>query len=60
MKSSIHDFVIVSAGSAGCEVVTDRGNALLDALPDEPINRARADSIRWILSNPIRPRDLVK
>ena len=27
--------------------------ALLTALPDEPINQARADSIRWILSNRI-------
>jgi len=35
------------------EVLTARSNALLSALPDEPINQARADSIRWLLSNPI-------
>jgi len=35
------------------EVLTARSHALLGALPDEPINQARADSVRWLLSNPI-------
>ena len=35
------------------DVLAARHAALLGALPDEPINQARADSIRWILSNPI-------
>jgi hypothetical protein len=34
-------------------VLTARSNALLDALPDEPISQARADAIRWLLSNPV-------
>jgi len=35
------------------DVMLARNAALISALPDEPINEARADSIRWILSNPI-------
>ncbi len=35
------------------DVIAARNAALLNAVPDEPINEARADSIRWILSNPI-------
>jgi NAD(P)-dependent dehydrogenase (short-subunit alcohol dehydrogenase family) len=35
------------------DVLAKRHAALLAALPDEPINQARADSIRWILSNAI-------
>jgi NADP-dependent 3-hydroxy acid dehydrogenase YdfG len=35
------------------DVLAARGAALLQALPDEPINQARADSIRWLLSNRI-------
>ena len=38
------------------DVMTARNEALLRALPDEPINQARADSIRWILSNAIYDR----
>jgi hypothetical protein len=34
-------------------VLTARSNALLNALPDEPINQARANAIRWLLSNKI-------
>jgi NAD(P)-dependent dehydrogenase (short-subunit alcohol dehydrogenase family) len=35
------------------EVLTARGELLLGSIPDEPINQARADSARWILSNPV-------
>jgi NADP-dependent 3-hydroxy acid dehydrogenase YdfG len=35
------------------DVLAARHAALLAAVPDEPINQARADSIRWILSNAI-------
>jgi hypothetical protein len=35
------------------DVLTARSNALLNALPDEPVNQARADAIRWLLSNKI-------
>ena len=35
------------------EVLQARSKLLLDAIPDEPINQARADSARWILSNPV-------
>ena len=35
------------------DVLTARSNALLGAIPDEPINQARADSVRWLLSNRI-------
>ncbi len=35
------------------DVIAARNAAVLAAVPDEPINEARADSIRWILSNPI-------
>ena len=35
------------------DVMAARGAALLSALPDEPINQARADSVRWLLSNKI-------
>jgi NAD(P)-dependent dehydrogenase (short-subunit alcohol dehydrogenase family) len=35
------------------DVLAARSAAILAAVPDEPINEARADSIRWILSNPI-------
>ncbi len=35
------------------EVMAARHNAILAAVPNDPIDQARADSIRWILSNPI-------
>jgi NAD(P)-dependent dehydrogenase (short-subunit alcohol dehydrogenase family) len=35
------------------DVMAARNAALLAAVPDEPIDEARAESIRWILSNPI-------
>lgn len=35
------------------EVLTTRSNLLLGSIPDEPINQARADSARWLLSNPV-------
>jgi NAD(P)-dependent dehydrogenase (short-subunit alcohol dehydrogenase family) len=35
------------------DVLTARSNLLLSSIPDEPINQARADSARWILSNPV-------
>ncbi len=35
------------------DVLTARSKLLLDSIPDEPINQARADSARWILSNPV-------
>jgi NAD(P)-dependent dehydrogenase (short-subunit alcohol dehydrogenase family) len=38
------------------DVLAARHAALLGAVPDEPINQARADSIRWILSNAIYDR----
>jgi len=38
------------------EVLAARHAALLAAVPDEPIDAARADSIRWILSNPVYDR----
>jgi NAD(P)-dependent dehydrogenase (short-subunit alcohol dehydrogenase family) len=35
------------------DALAARNGAILAAVPDEPIDEARADSIRWILSNPI-------
>jgi NAD(P)-dependent dehydrogenase (short-subunit alcohol dehydrogenase family) len=35
------------------DVIKARGDALLAAVPDEPINEARAESVRWLLSNAI-------
>jgi len=35
------------------DVLTARSNALLSSIPDEPVNQARANAIRWLLSNPI-------
>jgi hypothetical protein len=35
------------------EVLTARSNLLLGSLPHEPIDQARADSTRWLLSNPV-------
>jgi NAD(P)-dependent dehydrogenase (short-subunit alcohol dehydrogenase family) len=35
------------------EVLSARSNLLLGSIPDEPINAARANSVRWILSNPV-------
>ncbi len=35
------------------EVIKARGDAMVAAVPDEPYPQARADSIRWILSNAI-------
>ena len=35
------------------EVLTARSELLLGSIPDEPINEARANSARWILSNPV-------
>ncbi len=35
------------------EVIEARNKAMADAVPDEPFPQARADSIRWILSNAI-------
>lgn len=35
------------------DVLAARNATILAAVPDEPLNEARADSIRWILSNPI-------
>ncbi len=35
------------------DVIKARGDAMVAAVPDEPFPQARADSIRWILSNAI-------
>jgi NAD(P)-dependent dehydrogenase (short-subunit alcohol dehydrogenase family) len=35
------------------DVIGQRNDALLASFPDEPINQARADAARWILSNRI-------
>jgi NAD(P)-dependent dehydrogenase (short-subunit alcohol dehydrogenase family) len=35
------------------EVLTARCELLLESLPDEPLNEARANSERWLLSNPV-------
>lgn len=35
------------------EVLTARSTLLLGSIPDEPIDQARADSARWLLSNPV-------
>ncbi len=35
------------------DVLAARNTAILKAVPDEPIDEARAEAIRWILSNPI-------
>ena len=35
------------------DVIKARGDAMVAAVPDEPVPQARADSIRWILSNAI-------
>jgi NAD(P)-dependent dehydrogenase (short-subunit alcohol dehydrogenase family) len=39
------------------DVLTARSNLLLGSIPNEPINEARANSARWILSNPIYDRN---
>jgi NAD(P)-dependent dehydrogenase (short-subunit alcohol dehydrogenase family) len=50
----------VTGGSTGIGLgivkVLAKEQAPLAAVPAEPINQARADSIRWILSNPIYDR----
>jgi NAD(P)-dependent dehydrogenase (short-subunit alcohol dehydrogenase family) len=38
------------------DVLAARHAALLAAVPDEPVDAARAESIRWILSNPVYER----
>jgi NAD(P)-dependent dehydrogenase (short-subunit alcohol dehydrogenase family) len=38
------------------DVLAARHAALLAAVPDEPVDEARAQSIRWILSNPVYDR----
>jgi len=35
------------------DVLRARCELLLRAIPDEPVNQARADSARWLLSNPV-------
>jgi NAD(P)-dependent dehydrogenase (short-subunit alcohol dehydrogenase family) len=35
------------------EVLKARSDLLLGSIPDEPLNQARADSARWLLSNPV-------
>ena len=35
------------------DVIAARNDALLAAVPDEPINEARAESVRWLLSNAV-------
>ncbi len=35
------------------DVLRARSELLLGSIPDEPINQARADSERWLLSNPV-------
>jgi NAD(P)-dependent dehydrogenase (short-subunit alcohol dehydrogenase family) len=35
------------------DVLTARSKLLLGSIPDEPINQARADSARWLLSSPV-------
>jgi NAD(P)-dependent dehydrogenase (short-subunit alcohol dehydrogenase family) len=35
------------------DVLSARSKLLLGSIPDEPIDEARADSARWILSNPV-------
>jgi NAD(P)-dependent dehydrogenase (short-subunit alcohol dehydrogenase family) len=35
------------------DVLTARSELLLGSIPDEPIDQARADSARWLLSNPV-------
>ncbi len=35
------------------EVLTARSELLLGSIPEEPINQARADSARWLLSSPV-------
>jgi NAD(P)-dependent dehydrogenase (short-subunit alcohol dehydrogenase family) len=35
------------------EVLTARSELLLGSIPDEPLNEARANSERWLLSNPV-------
>jgi NAD(P)-dependent dehydrogenase (short-subunit alcohol dehydrogenase family) len=35
------------------DVLSARSQLLLGSIPDEPINEARANSARWILSNPV-------
>ncbi len=35
------------------EVLTARSKLLLGSMPEEPINQARADSARWLLSSPV-------
>ena len=39
------------------DVLTARSKLLLGSIPDEPINQARADSARWLLSSPVYDRN---
>jgi NAD(P)-dependent dehydrogenase (short-subunit alcohol dehydrogenase family) len=47
-----HDLFILSHPEFR-DVIKARSDTLLAAIPDEPINEDRAESIRWLLSNPI-------
>lgn len=35
------------------DVIAARNDLLLSSIPDEPLNEARAESVRWLLSNPV-------
>jgi len=48
-----HDRLYILSHPEFREVLTARSNLLLNSIPDEPHNAARADSARWLLSNPV-------
>lgn len=48
-----HDRLFILSHAEFRNVLTARSKLLLDSLPNEPINEARADSSRWLLSNPV-------
>ncbi len=48
-----HNRLFIHSHAEFRDVLTARSALLLGAIPDEPINQARADSARWILSNPV-------
>ena len=49
----LHNRLFIISHPEFRDVLTARGKLLLDSIPDEPINQARADSARWLLSSPV-------
>ena len=52
-----HDRLFIISHPEFREVLTARSHLLLGSIPEEPINQARVDSARWLLSNPVYQGD---